>query len=86
VAQRLGIDRTTIVAMLDAFEAKGLVSRHPHPADRRCNVVELSESGRAAVEAGIRDSDEAESPRCGRRWPTRPWRARTPSGRAPTRA
>lgn len=29
-AQRLGIDRTSMVARLDALEEKGLVSRHPH--------------------------------------------------------
>ena len=58
-AQRLGIDRTTMVAMLDKLERKGLVSRHPHAEDRRRNVVELTERGQditrqarvAAVEA-----------------------------------
>jgi DNA-binding MarR family transcriptional regulator len=44
-AQRLGIDRTTMVALLDALERKGLVSRHPHADDRRRNVVELTEHG-----------------------------------------
>src|ERR1700739_2264709 len=41
-AQRLGIDRTTMVARLDALEDKGLVSRHPHAEDRRRNLVELT--------------------------------------------
>src|SRR5258708_21748585 len=44
-AQRLGIDRTTMVALLDVLEAKGLVGRHTHPEDRRKNVVELTQSG-----------------------------------------
>jgi DNA-binding MarR family transcriptional regulator len=44
-AQRLGIDRTTMVALLDTLERKGLVSRHPHADDRRRNVVELTEHG-----------------------------------------
>src|ERR1700744_1201527 len=41
-AQRLGVDRITMVALLDTLEAKGLVSRHPHTEDRRRNVVELT--------------------------------------------
>jgi DNA-binding MarR family transcriptional regulator len=45
-AQRLGIDRTTMVALLDTLEHKGLVSRHPHVDDRRRNVVELTEHGK----------------------------------------
>jgi DNA-binding MarR family transcriptional regulator len=59
-ARRLGIDRTTMVAMLDTLEGKGLVSRHPHPTDRRRNLVELSEAGRTVVESGTRASDDAE--------------------------
>ncbi|MFC0548653.1 MarR family winged helix-turn-helix transcriptional regulator [Kutzneria chonburiensis] len=44
-AQRLGIDRSTMVALLDSLERKDLVSRHPHVDDRRRNVVELTEHG-----------------------------------------
>src|SRR5690242_133700 len=39
VAQTLGIDRTTMVAVLDALERKGIVLRRPDPTDRRRNVV-----------------------------------------------
>ena len=45
VAQVLGIDRTTMVALLDALERKGIVTRRPDPADRRRNVVDLTEEG-----------------------------------------
>src|ERR1700728_3628316 len=48
-AQRLGIDRTTMVARIDALEDKGLVSRHPHPEDRRRNVVRLTDAGGETV-------------------------------------
>lgn len=48
-AQRLGIDRTTMVALLDTLERKGLVARHPHAEDRRRNVVELTEDGQQTV-------------------------------------
>ncbi len=45
-ARTLGIDRTTMVALLDALEGKGLVARRPDAEDRRRNVVELTASGR----------------------------------------
>jgi DNA-binding MarR family transcriptional regulator len=55
-ARSLGIDRTTMVALLDALERKGLVARRPHAEDRRRNVVELTASGsdtlRRAAAAG----------------------------------
>jgi DNA-binding MarR family transcriptional regulator len=44
-AQRLGVDRTTMVALVDDLEDKGLVRRHAHAEDRRRNVVELTEKG-----------------------------------------
>jgi DNA-binding MarR family transcriptional regulator len=60
VAQRLGVDRTTMVAMLDALERKTLVARHPHPDDRRRNVVELTEPGREVFRRAIKARDEVE--------------------------
>jgi DNA-binding MarR family transcriptional regulator len=60
VAERLGVDRTTMVALLDALEAKGVVSRHPHPEDRRRNVVELSPAGTEALRRAVAASDAAE--------------------------
>ena len=59
-AQRLGIDRTTMVALLDALERKGLVARHPHADDRRRNVVELTEAGQDALRRATEASDDAE--------------------------
>jgi DNA-binding MarR family transcriptional regulator len=59
-AQRLGVDRTTMVALLDTLEGKGLVSRHPQPEDRRRNVVELTETGQLLLEKAAAASDEAE--------------------------
>lgn len=60
VAQTLSIDRTTMVAIIDALEAKGIVSRRPDPADRRRNVVELTESGEATYEKAVAAYDAAE--------------------------
>jgi DNA-binding MarR family transcriptional regulator len=59
-AQRLGIDRTTMVALLDALEDKGLVTRHPHADDRRRNVVELTAHGQDTLRAATEAGDEAE--------------------------
>ena len=44
----LGIDRTTMVALIDDLERKGLVARQRHPRDRRAFLVCPTESGQAA--------------------------------------
>ncbi|MFI6857963.1 MarR family winged helix-turn-helix transcriptional regulator [Streptomyces sp. NPDC050416] len=61
VAQTLGIDRTTMVALLDVLERKGIVTRRPDPADRRRNVVELTDQGLQAYDAAQVAHGEAES-------------------------
>jgi DNA-binding MarR family transcriptional regulator len=48
-AADLHIDRTTMVGLVDALEAKDLVVRQPHPDDRRKNVVEPTDAGRATL-------------------------------------
>jgi DNA-binding MarR family transcriptional regulator len=60
VARRLGIDRTTMVALVDGLEVKGLVARRSHPDDRRKNVVELTPAGRDTLRAATRAGDDAE--------------------------
>jgi DNA-binding MarR family transcriptional regulator len=59
-ARRLGVDRTTMVALIDALEARGLVARRPDAADRRRNVVELTPAGRETLRGATEASDEAE--------------------------
>jgi DNA-binding MarR family transcriptional regulator len=59
-AQRLGVDRTTMVALLDTLEDKGLVFRHPHAEDRRRNVIELTDHGMDTLRRAIQASDDAE--------------------------
>jgi DNA-binding MarR family transcriptional regulator len=59
-AQRLGVDRTTMVALIDTLERKGLVTRHPDADDRRRNVVELTDTGRDVLRQATEASDEAE--------------------------
>jgi DNA-binding MarR family transcriptional regulator len=59
-AIRLGVDRTTMVALLDGLEDKGLVARHPDAHDRRRNVVALTQAGGATLARATRASDKAE--------------------------
>lgn len=60
IAARLGVDRTTMVGLLDGLEAKGLVARRPDAGDRRRNVIELTGDGQTALGQALRASDEAE--------------------------
>jgi len=59
-AQRLGVDRTTMVALVDVLEDKGLVRRHAHAEDRRRNVVELTEKGHDRLRQAGQAAQEAE--------------------------
>jgi DNA-binding MarR family transcriptional regulator len=58
LADALGIDRTTMVALLDDLEDKGYVARQRHPRDRRAYLVHPTDSGRAAKAAAVRILDE----------------------------
>jgi DNA-binding MarR family transcriptional regulator len=44
-AGRLRVDRTTMVALIDALEDKGFVARRRSQEDRRKNIVELTAAG-----------------------------------------
>lgn len=59
-AGRLGVDRTTMVGLVDALEGKGLVERRADAGDRRRNVVGLTEAGSTTLRQATRASDEAE--------------------------
>jgi DNA-binding MarR family transcriptional regulator len=59
-ASLLGIDRTTMVAMVDTLEDKGFVVRRPAPNDRRRNLVELTAAGAEALRGGVSATDAAE--------------------------
>jgi DNA-binding MarR family transcriptional regulator len=51
-AGRLGIDRTTMVALVDELEELGLVERRKDATDRRKNIVELTDKGHATLTRG----------------------------------
>ena len=59
-ASRLGVDRTTMVALIDGLEDKGLVARRPDAGDRRRNVIELTKAGLATLARATPASDAAE--------------------------
>jgi DNA-binding MarR family transcriptional regulator len=46
LGRRCGIDRSDVVAVLNDLAAKNHVRRDPDPADRRRNVVTLTDTGR----------------------------------------
>jgi DNA-binding MarR family transcriptional regulator len=58
--RRLGVDRTTMVALIDELEGKQLVQRRQDPADRRKNVVALTPAGHGTLTKAGKASDEAE--------------------------
>jgi DNA-binding MarR family transcriptional regulator len=49
IARAMNVDRTTMVALIDDLQGKGLVRRRQDPDDRRKNAVELTDAGRDAV-------------------------------------
>ncbi|MEO3860066.1 MarR family transcriptional regulator [Acrocarpospora sp. B8E8] len=51
IADRLHITVGATSRLTDRLEADGLVARSPHPADRRSSKIELTASGRRAIEA-----------------------------------
>jgi DNA-binding MarR family transcriptional regulator len=60
-AARLGVDRTTMVALVDELEAKGLVRREVAPGDRRKRLVLLTPEGERVREAGADVTRQAEA-------------------------
>jgi DNA-binding MarR family transcriptional regulator len=49
LGEAAGVDPSSMVATLDALEARGLAERRPHPSDRRKRAVYLTTEGRTVV-------------------------------------
>lgn len=54
LAQRVSVNRTIMVKLLDRLQEAGLVTRTRNPANRRTYMLSLTDSGRAAL-AGMRE-------------------------------
>lgn len=59
-AELLGVDRTTMVALVDALEAKDLVERHRSAQDRRRNIVRLTPAGQDCLRRASKARDNVE--------------------------
>ncbi|MFN3258743.1 MAG: MarR family winged helix-turn-helix transcriptional regulator [Ilumatobacter sp.] len=57
LADQLGIGRAAIGSVVDRLERRGLVERHPDPADRRVWRVDITAAGRMIAQQ-ISDIDE----------------------------
>jgi DNA-binding MarR family transcriptional regulator len=51
IAERLGLTRPSVTALLDGLESDGLVTRRTDPTDRRARRVLLTTKGRARARA-----------------------------------
>jgi DNA-binding MarR family transcriptional regulator len=52
IGSAMGIDPSTMVALIDELERAGLAKRRPHPTDRRAREVTITAKGRRVLEQG----------------------------------
>jgi MarR family transcriptional regulator for hemolysin len=52
LAERIGLDKTTMVVTVDELEEKGLAERKPSSADRRARVIVVTRTGERTVAEG----------------------------------
>lgn len=50
VSERTGIDKATLVGVLNELEEQGLARRAPDPSDRRAHAVSVTAKGRRVLE------------------------------------
>jgi DNA-binding MarR family transcriptional regulator len=54
LAEAVSVDAPYATLIVDTLEQRGLVERHPDPADRRRKLVELTTAGKEATERLLR--------------------------------
>jgi DNA-binding MarR family transcriptional regulator len=59
LGEQLGIDRTTVVELIDQLEKLGVVVRHRNPSDRRSYTLVLTPKGRTFQKRAARAFDVA---------------------------
>jgi DNA-binding MarR family transcriptional regulator len=57
LGQQLGIDRTTVVELIDELERQGIVVRRRNPSDRRSYALTLTPKGRGVQKRAARAFD-----------------------------
>jgi DNA-binding MarR family transcriptional regulator len=60
LAAAMGIDRTTMVSLVDQLERAGMAKRRPSPNDRRAREVAITPKGRRLLERARRLVSETE--------------------------
>jgi DNA-binding MarR family transcriptional regulator len=60
LSERLGLDPTIVVGLIDALEERELVTRRKDPADRRRNLLALTAKGRDVHSAAVTAARQAE--------------------------
>jgi DNA-binding MarR family transcriptional regulator len=61
LADKIGADKTRIIATLDGLQAAGLITRAPDPGDRRARLLSITPAGRRArrqVQGEIQRNEE----------------------------
>jgi DNA-binding MarR family transcriptional regulator len=58
ISQALHVAPRTVTDLIDGLEARGLVAREPHPADRRITLLHLTEAGRKQLVAASAWAEE----------------------------
>ena len=60
LSERLGLDPTIVVGLIDGLQARRLVSRRKDPADRRRNLLALTAGGRRVHDKAVDAARSAE--------------------------
>ena len=60
MGERLQVHPTSITSTVQRLEADGLITRRPHPEDGRAVLAEVTDAGRALVDAATADLVDAD--------------------------
>jgi DNA-binding MarR family transcriptional regulator len=66
LAERVGIQPSRVVTMVDALEQSGLIERHANPDDRRARELYMTDKGRIALKNAFKLASELERRLCAR--------------------
>lgn len=61
ISQRMGIDKATMVKLVDGLEQRGLLKRTPDRTDRRVRIVDVTAKGKKTFSQLIKKAREVEA-------------------------